>query len=808
MGTKIKQLEITGLRGVKEKITLQMNAKSFLIYGDNGTGKSSISDVVEWYYTDTISHLASGEIDVKEALRNSSLKETDASSISLVYNKANLDNKKQLNYKRGKLISENSNKTEELTQYLAQSKKENLILRYQLLREFIAKTKGEKLIALSNIIGYSEVTKVKEILKKAFSSIKTDIKNQNYETQINTQKLTLVDKIGAAVSREEDLFERIGEIIKPYDIELKIDGIDDLDKILDKLKTPVNYKLTETLSFIRRCQDSFKNLQKEIELIDQEYTKYFSEFEIISNDIESIMQTFLAELLNAGKAVLIKKYYKEESCHLCLLPKSQEDLKKEIEHRLKEIEESTKKKESFDVARNSLVTILTDRIKKMDIILADLLINEDGHEEIKKACISLKVKLLEYQSAGNESVTSGSKIKKPSELILRDIDFSVIEVTKKRIEEIEFSMKSDGSTILYSNISASKDAFLKIKKFEDDKSVLEVQKKSLELIKNEFVKRQKEGLENFIENLSDKINDYYQFMNPGELFQEIKIVTIGEEDELDGITIEYKFDDKLVSPPQKYFSESHLNCFGIAYFLASVIAFNKENKFIILDDVISSFDTNHRKRFADLLFEKFNDWQIILLTHEEEWYQYVKQLAKKNSWLITEIKWSDIKGTYLEENTGELKELIEKSIATGEITFIGNPIRKYLERILKDICYNLDVKVSFRFNEVNEKRMPDELLCELKAKINKHSAELKLKISVLDRIASSAFLGNLLSHDNLFKPKIGDIIAFWKDILEFEKIFICQEPSCKNPKVSVKNYDSVKKKIRCGCDSTKYDWTS
>ena len=125
---------------------------------------------------------------------------------------------------------------------------------------------------------------------------------------------------------------------------------------------------------------------------------------------------------------------------------------------------------------------------------------------------------------------------------------------------------------------------------------------------------------------------------------------------------------------------------------------------------------------------------------------------------------------------------------------------------MKDICSNLDVKVSFKFNDINEKRMPDELLNELKSKIDKSSSELKAKIPIIDRVANSSLLGNLLSHDNPFNPKRGDLKAFWADILELEKLFNCQCPACNKPKVSIKNYDTVAKKIRCGCDKTKYDW--
>ena len=103
---------------------------------------------------------------------------------------------------------------------------------------------------------------------------------------------------------------------------------------------------------------------------------------------------------------------------------------------------------------------------------------------------------------------------------------------------------------------------------------------------------------------------------------------------------------------------------------------------------------------------------------------------------------------------------------------LGNPIRKYLEHSLKEICANLEVKVNFRFNEVNEKRMPDELLNELKSKINKSSNELKAQMPIIDRMTNSNILGNLLSHDNPFSPKLGDLKAFWTDLNETGEIIL------------------------------------
>ena len=168
---------------------------------------------------------------------------------------------------------------------------------------------------------------------------------------------------------------------------------------------------------------------------------------------------------------------------------------------------------------------------------------------------------------------------------------------------------------------------------------MERQQKSLELIYSEFLKKQKQALESFLSRFSNDINDFYQFMNPEEKVEDIKLIPLEKEDELQGLTLEFRFFE--------YLSESHLNCLGIAFFLTSVKAFNKKNQFFILDDVISGFDTIHGKRFAQLLLEKFSDYQIILMTHENHWFELVKDLMKEKGWNVNTIKWDDNKGAFL-----------------------------------------------------------------------------------------------------------------------------------------------------------------
>lgn len=805
---KLKQIDIKGLRGIKDSLSLELNGKSVVLYGDNGMGKSSISDAIEWFYTNKVAHLSGTEIDLKDALRNATLEEDFVSETALKFlKKSAFDTGKTLFYKRGKLEQDYTVKSDVISDYIVKSREENLLLRYKSLNDFVDITKGDKLKYLSDIIGFSEVTKKKEVLRKAFTSIKTEIKNQNFEGQINGQKAILIDKIGAAVSQEKDLFEIIKKKITPLKTKIKIENIEDIDALLRHLKSTTNEKLLKENTFLEKAQTGIIGLQSEVISINTHYDAYYDEFQKIAADVEGIIKIYIGDLLKSGDKV-IQKFHKEESCPLCLQPKSKDELRTEIAERLKEIEEAEKTLKAFRKAQELIKSISIERIKRVDLLLSESLFKFPENEQLKKDLenINGKLKLIELASLVKPS--SGDKIQNSKNIELNVLDFLFLDDLAARIKKLKETIKKDNITEIYANISASKDAFLKIKTLEKEKKILEKQSSSLSVIYNEFIKVQKEGLENFIYSFSSKINEYYQYMNPDEPFQEIKIVTMGEEDELNGITIEYKYNENWVSPPQKYFSESHLNCFGISFFLASVDAFNDINEFIVLDDVISSFDSNHRKRFAELLFEKFSDSQIILLTHEEEWFRnFVKPLARKKGWLVNEIKWTEAKGTHFEESQGDIKSRIEKKLSESEVDGLGNPIRQYLESSLKEICMNLDVKVSFRPNEINEKRMPDELINELKSRIKSKSKDLKEHYPTIERIANSSILGNLLSHDNPFNPKIGDLKAFWADIQELEHIFYCQEDDCRKPAVSFRNLDIVTKKIRCGgCGKTKYDW--
>lgn len=806
---KINKINIKGLRGIQTNLVVDLDSKSFLLFGDNGSGKSSITDAFEWFYCDLIQHLSTDEIDRKggiSALRNIFLGDQDKGLINLKFNDNNFNSTKEIQINRDKIITDQSNKTDTFDKYIKSSRNENLILRYQDLINFILASKNDKLKELSNIIGFSDVSNTRSLLKKISNKLSRELKNNNFENQISYRDSNLIEYLESNITSDKQFFQAINKLITSFNIKKTINKIEDIDSVLELVKKPEDTQIINKKQFINKVVEFLKNLTSELDELEKQYSEYQKKFHQMVADIEKINKIMLERLLSEGVKVLSTNIIKEDMCPLCLQPKKVMDLLKELENRISELKEVKKEKIKLSELSSIIKESNNKLTRKMDIILSDEEIKSDDGKKIKLFLNELCTYLDIINTELNTQLELNKKIKSFSEIPFQKNKIKVnLEYYKNKSDQFKDKIKDDRTDIVV-KIELSKKTYLEKIELIKQKELLENQVKSFELIYNEFVRIQKEELEAFLSHLSNDINELYQYMNPDEKVSDIKLTPVEKDDELQGLTIEFKFYDKAETPPQKYLSESRLNCLGISFFLTSVKVFNKNNNFFILDDVISSFDSTHRIRFSNLLIEKFSDYQIILLTHENNWFDYTRNLVRNKNWVINQLKWNSFDGSSIEEPTPTLKDRIIKKINNDEIENLGNDIRKYLEHILKDIAFNIKVKFDFQFNNTNEDRMPYELLTELKSKINKQSSNTLKESPIIDRLLSSIFIGHKDSHDSSFKPGLSDFKAFWNDIKELEKLFYC---TVCNRFISTKYYDPVNKKIRCNCKENKgisYSW--
>ena len=809
--TRIKTLEVCGLRGIKKKLRLDLSGRSILVYGDNGSGKSSISDAIEWFYWDRIEHLASQEIgkDGIPALRSILLDAADEGVVKIEYTKANLGSSKTIRLRRDSLESAHSNVTKAFQDFLDLSNNENLILRYRDLIPFIIATKKERMDHLSGIIGFSRVSEVRAVLKKTVNDLASHLRSSDFDNQMNKQQQHLIEYFGHNVTSKKQFMDAINDLMKPLGLSRKLRSLDEreIQAIIRLIAKPEDAETIELQAFYKRVHDAVSNMTGRLATIRQAYAAYLVSFTNLTRDLDKISKVILDRLLREGVTVLESGVFKEDKCPLCLQPKKGSELINELEVRIQELQRAKADKLRLDEAGDSLQHAIGKCRETAGSLLLDSHVKLARNKQLVTGIETLNKHLDIYMAQLDIDVASAEKPKPISEIapkprLLNDI----MKFCKEQGDALKSAAVGDGRFEIHSKMLLAIQAYQEIQHLDRAKQQVVSQLRSMELIYGAFVKKQSEALVSFLDRFSTDINELYAFMNPDENISEIRLIPVERNDELVGITMDVVLHGNLVSPPHGYLSESHLNCLGIAFFLTSAMAFNKENRFLVLDDVISSFDSGHRKRFADLINERFSDYQIILLTHEKAWFDYVANMVRAKNWHVQTVKWDRDNGTHIDESLETLKERIERRIKMKDCDGLGNDMRRYLERVLKQAAFNLEVKVKFLYNDANEDRMCYELLTELKGKMNKHAAQEMRDDQTLARLIASSFIGSKASHDSSFDPTIGDLSGFWRDIRQLESMLCCDEESCKHRSVSLKYYDNVRKTVNCGCGKLSYSW--
>ena len=150
-------------------------------------------------------------------------------------------------------------------------------------------------------------------------------------------------------------------------------------------------------------------------------------------------------------------------------------------------------------------------------------------------------------------------------------------------------------------------------------------------------------------------------------------------------------------PPGAYHSEGHQDAMGLCLYLALMKRLQGENfKIAVLDDVLMSVDTDHRRDVCNLLAKYFPNTQFILTTHDEVWLKHMGSVGLIDSeQSIRFSNWTPDHGP-TEWSSRDIWAEIDFALGKNDVQVAASKLRHYLEYISKEVCNNLRAPVEFK----------------------------------------------------------------------------------------------------------------
>lgn len=161
-----------------------------------------------------------------------------------------------------------------------------------------------------------------------------------------------------------------------------------------------------------------------------------------------------------------------------------------------------------------------------------------------------------------------------------------------------------------------------------------------------------------LHDIATEVGRLYEEVHPGEGLNKISL-------ELDpakraSLEIATEFQGQSGTPPQAYFSDSHLDTLGLCVFLALAQKDKPEETILVLDDVLGSVDEPHVERLIEMLYKEAMKFrQCIITTHYKPWKQKLRWGWLKNGQcqFVELNKWSSTGGITLIRSVPDVERL-------------------------------------------------------------------------------------------------------------------------------------------------------
>ncbi|MBK6519247.1 MAG: AAA family ATPase [Polyangiaceae bacterium] len=161
-----------------------------------------------------------------------------------------------------------------------------------------------------------------------------------------------------------------------------------------------------------------------------------------------------------------------------------------------------------------------------------------------------------------------------------------------------------------------------------------------------------------LEQISEEVGRLYEQVHPGEGLGKISLAL--DANRRASLDLSTSFQTAAAVPPQAYLSDSHLDTLGMCVFLALAKLRDAPSTILVLDDVLASVDEPHVDRLVELVHREAKGFRHVLVTtHYRPWREKLRWgWLKDGQCQIVELaRWAPNVGPTLLRSTAEIERL-------------------------------------------------------------------------------------------------------------------------------------------------------
>lgn len=213
------------------------------------------------------------------------------------------------------------------------------------------------------------------------------------------------------------------------------------------------------------------------------------------------------------------------------------------------------------------------------------------------------------------------------------------------------------------------------------------------------------------ESISADVQRYWKVLQPNDVISDVRLVVPENNDK--AVEVALRFHGKEQESPRLTLSEGQRNALGLCIFLAMANKAAEEDRPIILDDVVISFDREHRSRVGALLRQEFAGRQVVVLTHDREWFFELQRTLPANQWSFRRLRPYTTPSAGIKFADHGLDIAAAKARAKTEPEEALGNVRRLMDVALSEIAERIRLPVPHLRGDDNDHRTAGQFLVAL-----------------------------------------------------------------------------------------------